>query len=184
MIKYKRASSDEHLNQILEIQKRALKQNVSLAEQKTEGYITVPHTFEILKKMNEACSHIIALENDRVVGYALVMLESFRNEMEILVPMFETADRLLPNKNYLTMGQICIDKPFRGKGIFKGLYTFYKNELANQYDCLFTEVATLNARSLQAHLAVGFKILHTQVTDGTSWGNDKLGLERIIELRY
>lgn len=169
MIKYTRASSDEQLNQILEIQKRALRHNISLEEQKTEGYITVPHTFEILKKMNEASPHILAVENDRVVGYALVMLESFRNEMEILVPMFETADRLLPNKNYLTMGQICIDKPYRGKGIFKGLYSFYKNELAHQYDCLFTEVATLNTRSLQAHLVVGFKILDTQVTDGTSW---------------
>ena len=169
MIKYQRARTDEQLRQILEIQKRALKQNVSLQEQKTEGYITVPHTFEILKKMNNACAHIIAVEKNRVVGYALVMLETFRNEMEILVPMFETADKLLPNKNYLTMGQVCIDKPHRGKGIFKGLYNFYKEELANQYDCLFTEVATLNTRSLNAHLAVGFKILATQETDGTSW---------------
>ncbi len=169
MIQYKRANSDEQLHQILEIQKRALKHNVSLAEQKSEGFITVPHTFEMLKKMNEACPHIVAFENDKVVGYALVMLESFRNEMEILLPMFETADRLLPHKNYLTMGQVCIDKPYRGKGIFKGIYAFYKDELAQQYDCLFTEVATLNTRSLQAHLAVGFKILHTQVTEGTSW---------------
>lgn len=169
MIKYQRARTDEQLRQILEIQKRALKQNVSLQEQKTEGYITVPHTFEILQKMNNACAHIVAVEKDRVVGYALVMLETFRNEMEILVPMFETADKLLPNKNYLTMGQVCIDKPHRGKGIFKGLYNFYKEELANQYDCLFTEVATLNTRSLNAHLAVGFKILATQETDGTSW---------------
>ena len=169
MIKYQRAHSDKQLHQILEIQRRALKQNITLDEQKTEGYITVPHTFEILKKMNVACPHVIAVEEDRIVGYALVMLESFRNEMEVLVPMFETADRLLPNKNYLTMGQICIDKPYRGKGVFKGLYAFYKKELASQYDCLFTEVATLNTRSMNAHLAVGFEILATQETDGTSW---------------
>jgi len=169
MIRYQRASSDTHLHQILAIQKRALKQNVSLEEQKAEGYITVPHTFEILKKMNDACPHCLALKEDQVVGYALVMLESFRNEMEILVPMFETADKLLPNKNYLTMGQVCIDKPFRGKSVFKGLYAFYKEELSGQYDCLFTEVATLNTRSLNAHLAVGFEILDTQTTDGTSW---------------
>jgi len=169
MIQYKRASSDTHLYQILEIQKRALKQNVTIEDQKTEGYITVPHTFEILKKMNDACPHCIALVDNQVVGYALVMLESFRNEMEVLIPMFEAADRLLPNKNYLTMGQVCIDKPNRGKGIFRGLYTFYKNELAGDYDCLFTEVATLNTRSLNAHLAIGFKMLDTQTTDGTSW---------------
>ena len=121
MIGYKRASSDNELKQILEIQKRALKTNVSLEEQKKEGYITVPHTFNILKKMNDACPHILAVDDGRVVGYALTMLESFRYEMDILTPMFETADKLLPDKNYLAMGQICIDKPYRGKGVFSCL---------------------------------------------------------------
>ena len=169
MITYKRATSDSELHQILEIQKRALKKNVSITEQKEQGYITVPHTFKILKKMNDACAHILAIDGDQVAGYALVMLESFRFEMDILTPMFETADRLLPGKNYLTMGQICIDKTYRGKGAFKGLYTYYQSELSNSYDCLFTEIATSNARSINAHLAVGFKILDTQTTDGTSW---------------
>lgn len=169
MIIYKRATTDSELHQILEIQKRALKGNVSITEQKEQGYITVPHTFEILKKMNDACSHILAMDGDRVVGYALVMLESFRYEMNTLTPMFETADRLLPSKNYLTMGQICIDKPYRGKGVFKGLYSYYQSELSESFDCLFTEVATSNTRSINAHLAVGFKILDTQTTDGTSW---------------
>jgi len=169
MITYKRATSDNELHQILEIQKRALKGNVSLSEQKEQGYITVPHTFEILKKMNDACAHILAIDGVQVVGYALVMLESFRFEMDVLTPMFETADKLLPGKNYLTMGQICIDKPYRGKGVFKGLYNYYQSELSENFDCLFTEVATSNTRSLNAHLAVGFKILHTQTTDGTSW---------------
>lgn len=76
--------------------------------------------------MNDACPHTLAMDGEQVVGYALTMLESFRNEIPILTPMFETADRLLPTKNYLAMGQICIDKPYRGQGLFKGLYRFYK----------------------------------------------------------
>ena len=169
MITYKRATSDQELHEILAIQKRNLKANVSLEEQKEQGYITVPHTFEILKKMNDACPHILAMDGDRVAGYALVMLQSFKYEMPILVPMFETGDRLLNGKNYVAMGQICIDKPYRGQGVFKGLYTFYKEQLSATYDCLFTEVATANTRSLEAHKKVGFKILETQSTDGTSW---------------
>ena len=169
MITYHRASSDIQLHKILEIQKRALKQNVSLEDQKKEGYITVPHTFEILKKMNDACPHCIAVVDSQVVGYALVMLESFRNEMEILIPMFETADLLLQGKNYVVMGQVCIDKPYRKMGVFKGMYFYYQEQLNTTYDCLFTEVATANTRSLGAHKSVGFKILDTQITDGTSW---------------
>jgi len=169
MISYKRAESDNELQQILNIQKKALKTNVSLEEQKEQGYVTVPHTFEILKKMNDACPHLLAVVDGNVVGYALTMLESARYEMPILTPMFDIADGLYPTKNYLVMGQICIDKPYRSKGIFKGLYSFYREELSPQYKSLITEVATLNTRSLSAHLAVGFKVIDTQVTDGTSW---------------
>lgn len=169
MITYKRASSDQELHEILAIQKRNLKANISHLEREEQGYITVPHTFDILKKMNDACPHILAMNGDHVAGYALVMLRSFRNEMPILTPMFETADSLLKGKNYITMGQVCIDTPYRGQGVFRGMYLFYQKELSNSYDCLFTEVATANIRSIEAHKSVGFKVLDTQVTDGTSW---------------
>ena len=166
---YTRVSNDDELNQILFIQKRNVKAVLSKDEMDQEGFITVGHDFNILKKMNDASPHIIAKYKDKVVGYALVMLQSFRNEMDVLIPMFETADRLLKGKNYVVMGQVCIDKPFRGLGIFKGMYLYYKKELQHQYDCLFTEVATNNIRSLKAHQNIGFKILETQITDGTSW---------------
>ncbi|MFT5893124.1 MAG: ribosomal protein S18 acetylase RimI-like enzyme [Dokdonia sp.] len=169
MITYKRATSDKELHEILAIQKRSLKANTSLQDREEQGYITVPHTFEILEKMNDTCAHILAMDGDIVAGYALVMLRSFKYEMPILIPMFETADTLLKGKNYVAMGQVCIDKPYRGQGVFKGMYTFYKEELSDSYDCLFTEVAIANTRSIEAHKRVGFKILETQMTDGTLW---------------
>ena len=169
MITYKRATLDTELKQVLDIQKRNVKKAISETESEKEGFITVGHTFNILKKMNNACPHILAMDGAIVAGYALVMLRSFKNEMPILIPMFKTADILLKGKNYVTMGQICIDKPYRKQGIFKGLYQFYKQELSTTFDCLFTEVATKNSRSLEAHKAVGFKVLKTQITDGTSW---------------
>ncbi len=169
IITYTRASSDEELHQILEIQKRNLKTNIPAEEKEKEGYITVGHNFEILKKMNDACPHIIAKNGNKVAGYALVMLPSFRYEMSVLTPMFESADRLLKTENYVAMGQVCIDKPYRRMGVFKGMYAFYQKELNNQFDSLFTEIATHNTRSLGAHKKVGFKILETQITEGTSW---------------
>ncbi|WP_394748378.1 GNAT family N-acetyltransferase [Spongiimicrobium salis] len=168
-IQYTRASSDEELTQILAIQKRNIKAHLQEGEDKIEGFITVGHDFEILKKMNDACPHILAKDGDTVAGYALVMLQSFRNEMPVLAPMFETADKLLKGKNYVVMGQVCIDKPYRKMGIFKSMYAYYKDQLSSIYDCLFTEVATANKRSLGAHQSVGFKVLDTQITDGTSW---------------
>ena len=67
------------------------------------------------------------------------------------------------------MGQICVDKNYRKQGIFRGLYRFYKEELQHQFDYLITEVAAINLRSMQAHEAVGFKIIDTYQEDGIVW---------------
>ncbi|NER14502.1 GNAT family N-acetyltransferase [Leptobacterium flavescens] len=168
-IVYKRASSDDELQQILEIQKRNFKVNLSEEDQQLEGFITVHHSFETLKKMNTSCAHIIAKDGNTVAGYALAMLPSFREEFPVLVPMFETADELLKGRKYIVMGQVCIDRPYRKQGIFRGLYGFYREELKDEFDCLFTEVASSNIRSLEAHKSVGFKVLKTQTSDGVSW---------------
>lgn len=97
------------------------------------------------------------------------MLQEFRDEISILSAMFETATEILGNKKYLAMGQICIAKEYRKQGIFKGMYNFYKEELSDEFDCLLTEVATSNKRSLESHKSIGFKTLKTQVTNGILW---------------
>ncbi len=169
MVVYKRATETSELEQILALQKENAINSISATEKDIEGFITVSHTYEILKKMNDACPHIIAKDGDMVVGYALVMLREFRDEIAVLSAMFESAATLLGDKNYLAMGQICISKAYRKQGIFRGMYAYYKEELHNEYDCLLTEVATENVRSLNAHLNVGFEIIKTQITNGTSW---------------
>lgn len=168
-ISYTRARLDSELHQILEIQKRNIKEGLTKEEKAKEGFITVGHDFDILKKMNDACAHILAKDEDKVAGYALVMLPSFRNDIPVLTPMFDTADTLLKGKNYVVMGQVCIDKPYRKMGVFRGMYAYYQKELNTKFDCLFTEIASSNTRSLRAHNSVGFKSLKTAITDGVSW---------------
>lgn len=168
-IQYLRTSSEDELNQILALQKNNAIDAIPSTEKRNEGFVTVSHTYDILKQMNDVCPHIIAKDGDLVVGYALVMLKEFRDEISILSRMFETAAELLGDKNYLAMGQICISKAYRKQGIFRGMYNFYKEELQNEFDCLLTEVATNNERSLSAHLNIGFEVLKTQVTNGVSW---------------
>lgn len=168
-ITYTRVSTEKELNQILALQKTNAINATSSEEKQREGFVTVSHNFDILKQMNDACPHVIAKDGDMVVGYALVMLKEFRDDISILSAMFETAVELLGDKSYLAMGQICISKEYRKQGIFRGMYNFYKEELQDEFDCLLTEVATKNQRSIEAHKSVGFKILKTQITDGISW---------------
>lgn len=169
-ILYKRASTLDELAQIRTLQLQNSDQNISSEEKLQEGFVTVQHSVALLEQMNSACAHIIAKDNDIVVGFALVMLSSFRNEIKVLIPMFERIDELVPkDKTYVVMGQICVDKSYRKQGIFRGLYQFYKEELNREFDYLITEVAAINLRSMQAHEAIGFKIIDTYQEDGIVW---------------
>jgi GNAT superfamily N-acetyltransferase len=169
-ILYKRASTLDELEQIRTLQLQNSSQNISSEEKLQEGFVTVQHSVALLEQMNSACAHIIAKDNDAVVGFALVMLSGFKNEIKALIPMFERIDELVPkDKTYVVMGQICVDKNHRKQGIFRGLYHFYREELQHQFDYLITEVAAINLRSMQAHEANGFKIIDTYNEDGIVW---------------
>ncbi|SHG64482.1 Acetyltransferase (GNAT) family protein [Flavobacterium micromati] len=169
-ILYKRATTLDELDQIRKLQLQNSPQCINAVEKLQEGFVTVQHSVALLEQMNFACAHIIAKDNDSVIGFALVMLSSFRNEIKLLIPMFEKIDELVPKrKTYVVMGQICIAKNYRKQGLFRALYHFYKSELEDQFDFLVTEVDATNVRSLQAHEAVGFKIIDSYEEDGIVW---------------
>ena len=88
MITYSRASTLEELEQILTLQKNNLPENLSHKEKIEQGFVTVKHSLEILKRMNDECAHTIAKNNNKVVGYALSMTNNFASEIEVLKPMF------------------------------------------------------------------------------------------------
>ncbi|MFE3871334.1 GNAT family N-acetyltransferase [Flavobacterium sp. ZS1P70] len=169
-ILYKRASTLDELQQIRELQLLNSSQNISSEEKLQEGFVTVQHTVALLDQMNTACAHIIAKEGKKVVGFALVMLSNFRNEIEVLIPMFERIDSVLsPNKSYVIMGQVCVDKNYRKQGIFRGLYDFYRTQLQHEFDYLITEVAAINQRSMNAHESIGFKKIDSYEEEGINW---------------
>ncbi len=170
---YHRVTTDEELNGILKLQEQNLREVLSANEKNKEGFVTLKHTYNILKLMNDKCAHCIAKYDDKVVGYALSMLQDFKKDIPLLVPMFEEIDKaILENNkslNYIAMGQICVDKSQRGKGVFRGLYNFMKDELSSEYDAIITEVDILNTRSSQAHKAVGFEVFKNYSSNNQVW---------------
>lgn len=169
-ISYKRAGSDDELRQILELQRANSPAAVTEEEIITEGFVTVQHSFEILKAMNDKCPHVIAVSEGRVVGYTLCMLPDFKEDIDVLKPMFrKIEEQLSPTTSYIVMGQVCIDKAFRKRGIFRGLYNHMKQVLQPDFDLLITEVDVANPRSMQAHYAIGFELLHAYSSGGQDW---------------
>ena len=67
------------------------------------------------------------------------------------------------------MGQVCIDKAYRGKGVFSMLYEQHKQSYSKHYQMLVTEISVHNYRSQRAHEKVGFKTIHTYTDAMDSW---------------
>lgn len=174
-IDYVQVKTSNELQQILALQKRNLPKAISTSEKQKEGFVTVKHTLEILDKMNKVCPHIIAKHEDHVVAYALCMHPKFTNDIKILKPMFREVDKIISsNETYIVMGQICVDKQYRKKGIFRNLYATMQELVKKEFSSIITEVDAANSRSLQAHYAVGFSHLKTYNSLGQDWKIIKL----------
>ena len=167
MLRVCQATSVQDLKNILELQGENMKVRLTPEEIDDDGFITVRHNLEQLKVMQNLVPQVIATDEERLAGYALIMARELKNSIPVLVPMFELLDTLayrgkpVRSLNYYVMGQICVRKTYRGKGVFRQLYRAHRELLSKDYDCCITEISTSNFRSLRAHLAVGFQLLHT-----------------------
>ena len=166
MIQIKAAESESELLGILKLQEANLFQNLSEEEKAAQGFVTVKHSLDQLRAMNDIAAHVIATEGGKVVGYILAMTKASRAQIPVLIPMFEQFDQLsfqgrsISDQDYLVIGQICVGKPYRGQGLFDRMYAVYRETFAQTYAFVLTEISTSNTRSLQAHGRVGFRAIH------------------------
>jgi GNAT superfamily N-acetyltransferase len=176
MITYTRATTGNELQQILALQKQNLVAGLSAEQINAQGFVTVSHSFEDLKKMNDIEAHVIAKEDDRVVAYLLAMTVHSRFDIPILMPMFEMFEQVefqhkkIADYRYMVVGQVCVAEGYRGKGIFDAMYSAYRNYFKDKYEFAITEIATRNQRSVNAHKRVGFESIHEyNAPDGEAW---------------
>ena len=175
MVSLTTVTTAEELEEILALQQRNLQQNIDAAEMQTQGFVTLIHDLDVLQKMHSLSPSIVAKENGKVIGYALVMLRECRELVPGLEPMFKNFDslpykgRALNEYRFYVMGQVCIEKQYRRTGLFDQLYQKHKEIYSGQFDFVVTEVATRNQRSLRAHERVGFETLHIHRDDLDEW---------------
>ena len=156
-------TNDHELQQILHLQKLNLKQNISIDEKESQGFVTMPFTMEMLKAMHELAPSVIVKDDDKVIAYAIVFLKEGRKLYPNLEPMFVNFEKItwkekpLNSYNFYVMGQICVAKEYRGGKVFDMLYEKHKEIYNNKFDFIITEISTSNYRSLRAHERVGFE---------------------------
>jgi ribosomal protein S18 acetylase RimI-like enzyme len=166
------ASSEQHLEGILALQVLNHSKSLSQPELLSNGYVTLEHRIEQLEAMMASSRQIIALQDDKIVGYALSLLHEHRNMFPILRTMFDRIDGLQASGKigtYYVMGQVCIHSAYRGRGIFEAMYAEHKKAFSLQYDYCITEVSVHNIPSMKAHRKVGFLPLLTFEDKQDTW---------------
>ena len=172
------ATTDDQLRAILRLQAQNVPQSLSAEALREQGFVTVRHDLALLRRMNEREPHAIArTEAGALMGYALVMTPHFRAHIDVLRSMFDRIDRhtyagtVLRDAPYCIMGQICVARPHRGRGVVDALYAHLDERLARRgYRYLITLIADRNPRSLRVHARVGFQPLERYVGEtGEDW---------------
>ena len=176
MLIYTTAHSDQDLAGILELQKKNLPTYLPREEIDSQGFVTVNHSPGELQQLHAIEPSLIVKDGDKIVGYALAMTEASKTIIPVLVPMFDIFNNIMykgkaiSSYRYIVVGQVCIDKAYRGQGVFDDCYKAYKATFGSKYDFAITEISTKNKRSLNAHQRAGFRSIHTYaVPGGDEW---------------
>ncbi len=176
MITFTTSKSIEDLAGIIELQKKNLPSNLTKEEISREGFVTVVHSLEDLKKMNAIEQSTIAKDDDKIIAYLLAMTSKSKSAIPVLMPMFESFDKIkfrgkiLSGYNYIVVGQVCVAKGYRGQGILDNCYAEYKKQFSGKYDFAITEIASRNLRSINAHKRIGFREIHGYTApDNEQW---------------
>ncbi|GAB3200232.1 GNAT superfamily N-acetyltransferase [Pontibacter aydingkolensis] len=176
MITFAQAKNAEDLQQILDLQSLNCEDNLSPAEITEQGFLTARHSLSLLEEMSQKYKHVLAKDDGKVIGYALVMLKEFSDKLPVLTPLINVVEELtykdvpLNTATYFIMGQVCVAKEYRGQNVFSGLYNHLRHQMQPHFDYVVTGVAQRNTRSVHAHYKVGFKsILKFRSDTGENW---------------
>lgn len=161
-------TTSEEISSLLILQQENLRENVSIDEQISDGFLTLKHSADLLRRMNDAARTIIAQNSlSKVIGYALTMLPKFAPDIPELSSLFYWINHIdylgkpLRNYSYYIMGQVCVSKAYRRQQIFQRMLYKHREIYKDQYQLLITSVSNKNQPSIRAHLGLGFEIIHT-----------------------
>lgn len=175
MISSKLVTAEDELLQILDLQKQNLPKNISEEESRSQGFVTFQHDLETLKQFHQLAPSVIVKDDDKVIAYALTVVNEARYIFPPMESMFRQLETLqwknkpFSDYRYYEMGQICVAKDYRGKGVFEMLYQKHKNSYSDRYDLIVTKISTNNHRSLRAHEKAGFEIAVVEKDELDDW---------------
>ena len=161
------ASTEQHFEQILHLQKQNLCSALTEEQQAQQGFVFAEHTMPLLQMMAAHLPQVVAISHGKVIGYNLAMPVAMKDAMPSLIPMFTEFERStykgrpLATYQFMVGGQVCVEKDCRGQRLLRRLYHETRNRLPAGYQLCVTEVAARNSISVKAHQKMGFEVVST-----------------------
>lgn len=172
---YRNATAGD-LPQILALQQKYHISSIS-EQDKKNGFVTTLFTAEQLMELIEQEQGIaLACEEERVAAYAMAGSWRFWSKWPLFQFMIddlgntEYLGNTLTTENSYQYGPVCIDAPYRGKGVLEELFRFSARQMGRRYRILITFINQINERSYTAHTRkVGLDLIKTFSFNGNNY---------------
>lgn len=127
-------------------------------EDKPDGFVTTNLTNEQMEALITRENGVtIAKDNGKVVAFALAASWDFWKEWPLFaymiqeLPKYELDGVTLTAENSYQYGPVCVDKAYRGTGLFEKVFAFSLHSMADRFPIMATFVNQINPRSYAAH---------------------------------
>ena len=148
-----------HIDQILALNSKYLINHLSYSE-KQNGFIRIKYDKEDLEKIITHKEIVIALDNDKIIGYYLIGRKSenikLNYQLKKVREIFKHS-HLIEKAGY--GAQAIIESKYRGQNLLNLMLYELIELLENKYNILFSSVTKINDNALKAHSKSGYKVL-------------------------
>ena len=150
--------------------------NLSAEEQKS-GFVTTNLTDEQLEALIVKENGVtIAREGGRVIAFALAAPWEYWSQWPLFVHMigelgkYDYLGQKLTVENIYQYGPVCIDRAYRGRGLFEQVFRASLDSMAERYPIMITFVNHVNGRSHAAHTRkAGMDVLGNFAFNGSQY---------------
>ena len=127
-------------------------------EEKKNGFVTTNMTNEQMTRLIcEENGVTVAKDGDKVVAFALAASWDYWKEWPFFQYMIEILPEnsyngeVLTTKNSYQYGPVCVDKDYRGTGVFEKVFFASLESMESRFPYMVTFVNKVNPRSYEAH---------------------------------
>jgi hypothetical protein len=141
---------------IIALQSQNLLANLNV-DQLSDGFVTTPFTPELITELLAQQGVFVAIQDNRVIAYALAGSWDFFDRWPIfhhmvsLMPTWQFQGQSLSAETSFQYGPVCVDKKYRGQQVLPPLFETMRQSFADRDQVGVTFINQLNPRSYAAH---------------------------------